>query len=502
MPERSDETNADPLAQVARNGLAIRTARSGALTVTSQGMQFLLSSVGTVILARLLTPADYGLVAMVTVLLGFISIFRDMGLSEATVQRQNISHGQISTLFWINVGFGILIMCVVVALAPAVEWFYGTASLASLTVAYAVGFPISAAAVQHAALLRRQMRFVVLAMAEIGSLSAGLLATILLAWFGARYWALVAGRLTEALSFCVGVWLGSGWRPGLPRRNQDVRSMLAFGGNLTGFSIVNYVARNIDNLLIGKAWGAQQLGLYSKAYTLLLLPLRQINNPIGAVAVPSLSRVADDPERYRRAYLRMLEKITILTMPGTAFLIATSDWLVRLVLGPQWTEASRLFAILGVSALVQPVANTAGWLFVSQGRTRQLLQWGLVGSTLLVVAIVVGLPWGAAGVATAYSGVSLVVVTPLLAWFVGRQGPVRAMDLYRTAAPAAWAAMSVLVVLAALRQWWLRTGALPGLLVCFGCTLFVTYGVLYSSARGRRALGDIWVTGRALLGSR
>jgi PST family polysaccharide transporter len=198
----------------------------------------------------------------------------------------------------------------------------------------------------------------------------------------------------------------------------------------------------------------------------------------------------------------MLEKITILTMPGTAFLIATSDWLVRLVLGPQWTEASRLFAILGVAALVQPVANTAGWLFVSQGRTRQLLQWGLVGSTLLVAAIVAGLPWGAAGVATSYSAVSLIVVTPLLAWFVGRQGPVRAADLYRTAAPAACAAMSVLVALGALRLWWLRTGAVPGLLVCFGCTLFVTYGVLYSSARGRRALGDIWATGRGLLGSR
>jgi PST family polysaccharide transporter len=274
--------------------------------------------------------------------------------------------------------------------------------------------------------------------------------------------------------------------------------MLAFGGNLTGFSLLNYLARNIDNLLIGKYWGAEQLGLYSRAYQLLLLPIRQLNTPIAAVAVPALSRLASQPERYRQAYLRILEKITIVTMPTVAFAIVTSDWLVDVALGARWAQVGPLFAILAASALVQPVANTVGWLFLSQDRTRDLFHWGMIGSTVTVAGILLGVPWGAGGVAASYSITFLGLAAPLLFWFVGKKGPVKTRDFYRSASPAAFAATAVLIALGGLRT---ALGEIPpthGLLASATCAVVVAVAALLSLPAGRRALRDFRETGRLL----
>lgn len=267
--------------------------------------------------------------------------------------------------------------------------------------------------------------------------------------------------------------------------------MLAFGRNLTGFGIVNYFARNLDNLLIGRVWGSQQLGLYAKAYQLLLLPIDQINSPIATVAVPALSRLTDSPERYRQAYLRILEKVTILTMPGVAFMIGTSDWIVQIVLGPQWVGATRIFAWLGIAGLIQPIANTTGWLFISQGRARDMFRWGIIGSSIIVASIVAGLPWGAIGVAASYSLTFVFVVAPLLFWFVGRHGPVRGFDLYSAMAPAVLAAVSVLTTVYVLRRLLVFSRPLYGIAISFVVAAATTLLVLFAFPRGRRVLLDV-----------
>ena len=178
-----------------------------------------------------------------------------------------------------------------------------------------------------------------------------------------------------------GAYLGScvAGNPGLPKKDTGVRSMIRFGGNLTGFATINYFARNGDNLLIGRFWGAEQLGIYVRAYQLMMLPIDQINEPMTTVAVPSLSRLVDAPEEYRRAYLRMIEKIAFLTMPSVGLMIVTADWIVRIVLGPRWAEVATILQILGAAALVQPIANTTGWLFVTQGRTNEIFKMAMCG---------------------------------------------------------------------------------------------------------------------------
>ena len=472
------------------NDLGGRTARGGALTFASQGFKFFAGIAGTIVLARLLTPEDYGLIGMVAIVTGFVSMFKDMGLSMATVQKSDIKYEHVSTLFWVNVALSFAIMLLTVALSPAVAWFFKEPRLLWITIAYAGGFIFGGLSVQHEALLRRQMRFGALAITEISSALAGFVTAIVLAYFGARYWALVVNQLVMSLVYAVGVWVVCGWRPGLPVRYSGVRSMLAFGGNYTGFSIVNYFGGNLDNLLVGRIWGAAQLGFYAKAYQLLLLPIDQINAPVTAVAMPALSRLTDSPERYRQAYLRILQKLAIITMPGAAFMIATSDWLVALILGPQWSATARIFAVLGFAAFIQPVLNSTGWLFLSQARTRDMLRWGVIDVTLKIISIVAGLRWGVSGVAIGIV-IRMYAQAPLLFWYVGRTGPVRQGDFYRAITPIASAALCVLLTLFAFRSFFADVRPLVGLPAAFGLTAVVMLLALSALPKGRSALQDL-----------
>ena len=473
------------------NDLGRRTARGGAITIFSQGTKFLLGMVGTIILARLLSPEDYGLVGMVAVVTGFIAIFKDLGLSVATIQKAEVNSQQISTLFWINLLLSAGIMLVTVALAPGIAWFYGEPKLIAITIAYAAGFLFGGLTVQHEALLRRRMRFLALAVAEVVALVLSSVVAITLAWNGARYWALVFSQLCLGLTYGLAVWIACGWRPGLPVRNSGVRQMLAFGGNLTGFGVMNYFARNLDNLLIGRYWGPEQLGLYARAYQLLLLPIDQMITPITAVAVPALSRLKDSPERYRQAYLRLLEKVALLTMPVMVFMIVSSDWLVAIILGPKWAGVSPIFALLGIAGLVQPLASTAGWLFVTQGRTHDMFKWGMIGATITVVGIVAGLKWGAVGVAASYSLTSIIVVIPLLFWFVSRSGPIRMSDFYRTVAPVALASVCAFGVLLFLKHSVSFSSPVVGLSVSLVVVIATTLSILVLLPQGRMVLLDL-----------
>ncbi|HJT26334.1 MAG TPA: lipopolysaccharide biosynthesis protein [Pyrinomonadaceae bacterium] len=485
--DRSEHLKTDGL----MSDLTGRAARGGTIMVTSQGFKFFFNMASAVVLARLLTPQDYGLIAMVAVVTNFSYPFRNLGLSAATIQKPVIDNRQVSNLFWVNVGLSVAIMLLTMAFAPVVAWFYGEPRLIWITVAIAAGFIFSGLAIQHEALLKRQMRFFGLAASELGSMLAGTIAAIALAWWGVGVWALVGANLVTAFTFMTGVWIAYRWRPALPARNSGVRSMLKFGRNLTGNNVLNYLSRNIDNLLIGRVWGPRQLGLYARAYQLLLLPLDQLCAPIDGVAITALSRLTDDPERYRAAYLRMLEKLAMVTMPAMALMIGTSDWIVRVMLGPQWIETGKIFAILGILGLIEPISNTMGWLLISQGRTHHVLQWGVIDAVLSIASILVGLPWGAIGVATSYALTGVCLRKPLQFWFVTRTGPVLTRDFLKTIMASVFAAICVLAALRIFRSnvdfekpfWGLVIGA-----AIAGVVSLLSFSILPS---GRRALVDV-----------
>jgi PST family polysaccharide transporter len=213
------------------------------------------------------------------------------------------------------------------------------------------------------------------------------------------------------------------------------------------YNLSNFVARNLDNILIGWRAGPLQLGLYDRAYKLLQLPLQHLNNPAARVMVPVLSRLAADPTRYRSAYIRVTQQILLAALPGMVFMIATAETLVPTLLGAKWAGAAPIFVWLGIAGLHQPMSGTIPWLFVSQSRTSEYARWGLFNAVTCAAAFFSGLPWGALGVAIAYALSDVLIRLPALWWYVGRKGPVTTLDLCKLAIPFAIAAAAAALVL-------------------------------------------------------
>lgn len=397
-----------------RADLKGRSVRGGFLTLTSQGVQFIIQSISTIVLARLLTPADFGLVAMVVVITGLGQAFADLGLSEATIQKEEINHNQVSTLFWINSAIGLALTLITATLGPALAWFYREPRIAEITFVVSLTFLIGGLRVQHDALLKRQMRFSSLAIRDVASLALGVFVAVVMAWRGAGYWALVALPLTTNFTQMVLSWLMVKWVPGLPRRDANVRSLIAFGGNVAASYVLITVNRSADNALIGWYWGAGPLGLYSRAYNLLMLPVRQLSAPAGSVVVPAFSRIQSDPERFARYYLRAANLIMWISAPLFGFLFVAAQPLVVLLLGNQWREAGPVFQILAISAVGQLLLESTIWLFVSRGHSKQLLRLLLVISPVIVGSFMIGLPFGIKGVALSGSLVLLFILPWIL----------------------------------------------------------------------------------------
>lgn len=467
-----------------------RTVRGGAVTVTAQGCKFTLMMCSNIVLARLLTPADFGLIAMVAAFTGFVILFQDLGLSIATVQRAQITHAQVSTLFWINVALSLLLTLIGISIAPAIAWLYGEPELVWITMAIACTFVFGGLAAQHTALLRRQMKFKSLAIIEVFAQGFGIALAIVLAWYGAGYWALVALLAGQWLMNAVLAWGLSGWMPSLPSRRSGVRPMLNFGANVSGFNLLTYIGRNADNVLIGAVLGASVTGLYSRAYGLLMLPLTQINTPLNSVALPALSRLQDDPARYATYYYRALKIIAYLTGPLIVLLAATATELIPLMLGEQWVGAAPIFQILAVAAIFQPILYTAGWIWLSLGRTREMFRWSMLTAPCFVASFAIGLPWGAEGVALAYA-ICVNALTPVALIWAYRGTHLRLGTAINTVAtPYALSAM-MLVTALAMRP--LFAGWPLFVIVCCTGMLAVAVGgvLILTSSRMRRDIVEV-----------
>jgi O-antigen/teichoic acid export membrane protein len=410
--------------------LKSHTISSGAVTMSAQGGKFVLSLVSTMILARLLTPRDFGLVALVTTSMGFLYVFKDAGLSIATVQRERITHAQVSNLFWINVAVSILGSLIIASSAPVIGWFYRDSRLVGITLFLSATFVMSGFTVQHQALLKRQMRFRALAVIEVVSMAVGVLVGVLMALLGYRYWSLVGSSLSLESTGLLLTWSVSSWRPQLPTRRSGIGPLLSFGAHRTAGDFVVSLARGADNLLIGRVYGSGPVGLYSRATALLIRPLEQFLNPINAVFVPALSRLQSQPERYRSTFLRLYETIALIACLFAGLFLALSRPLTLMLLGPKWEQAAVIFGGFTIAALCIPLANSSTWLFTSQGRGRDMLVTQSVNAFFIVLSFIVGLPFGPVGVAIAFSMSSLLIRLPVLYFAVGRRGPVRTLDLW------------------------------------------------------------------------
>jgi O-antigen/teichoic acid export membrane protein len=409
------------------SNLKQQAVQGAAATGVSQACCYFLRFGSTIVLARLLTPADFGLIAMASAVIAFLSYGGDFGLSQATIQKPDVTHSQLSALFWTNVALGILLAVATAASAPLLAWFYNEDRLVWITYALATAFVFKGLTVQHHAILTRMMRFKALAVVQIVSILAGVILAVFAALFGLGYWSLVMLYLGTQFISLVAVWGLCDWRPGIPRDRAGVGQMLTFGGNLTAFNFMTALTRHLDQILIGGRWGAHQLGLYTKAFQLVLVPLGQIFMPLGNVVVPALSRLQDDVPRYRRYYGKIISLLAYTTMPVLVVIGVMAEEIVLLVLGSKWQESAVILQVLCIAAFGRPIVYASHWVCISTGKAKRLAQWGLISTPLICASFLIGLPWGPVGVALAYTVCVHALNFPTL-WFLFRSTPVSVGD--------------------------------------------------------------------------
>jgi len=390
--------------------------RGSIVRVGSQALIFMLRLSGLVVLARLLEPADFGLVAMVTAFTGIINRFNDFGLSTVTVQRPAITSAQVSSLFWLNILIGSFFFVVSISGAPLLAAFYKEPRLIGVATALAAGFILTALGVQHSALLQRQMRFVTLAIIDISSLVVSITTGISLAMIGYGYWALV-GMAIMLPAFSTGcLWYAAKWIPSKPSWEPGMPAMIRFGGTVTLNSIIVYIAYNADKILLGRYWGPGVLGFYERAYQLINIPADNLNSAIGGVAFPALAKLQDDPDRLKSYFLKGYSLVLGLSFPITAACALYAEEIIYIFLGAKWLDAVPIFRMLSPIVFICAMINPLSWLLFSVGLVGRSLKIAAVLAPLVIGAYLMGLPYGAFGVAAGYSTVMVLWLMPHIVW--------------------------------------------------------------------------------------
>lgn len=439
--------NFDPEKKEMAQHVTSGIASSGVVQIVKVLCQF--GSV--IILSRLLPPSDFGIIAMVAPVYSFIIIFHDMGLSQATIQRPRLCHEEVNAFFWLNVGVGMILGIATIALSPVVGWYYHEERIVHLCAAMGGLIVIGALGNQHGAVLQRRLEFSRLAIIDVSGTICSLVISVIMAIVLRGYWALYCGMAMGVIVPVAGVWLASGWRPSFPRFVPGLLDMLKFGAGITSFNLTCFIAGNTDNILVGRVWGDRELGFYDRAYKLLLFPIQRIVSPIAGTMIPMLSRLVDEPEKYRSIINNTLEQLIFAVWPGIIWAIIMSDRLIPEILGENWKSAVAIFIPLGIASLVQIFNSPPVWMFISQGRSGDYARWGVVNALTSIAAFVIGLPYGVVGVATAYA-VSEYVRTPFLWWYCTRKGPVEPFEVLGRILPHIASAMVSALALVYFRE--------------------------------------------------
>jgi O-antigen/teichoic acid export membrane protein len=413
------------------------------------------------ILARLLTPADFGIVTMVTT---FSLLFRSFGLNgftEMIMQREELTHTLASNLFWIELGLGILLTATFAASAPLLASFYHDPAVTGVAEGLSLTIGIGSLGWIHMGLLQRAMHFRTTATINFTAMVLYVIVAIVLARAGWHYWALVWAPVTQSLFTAAGAWLMCRWTPSWPRRARGTGSGVKFAMNVYAHYAFSYSTRNIDNLLVGWRYGARSLGFYKRAYDLFVLPQTQLLSPLSAVVVSTLSRVSRDREQFRRYFLKVVSVLALVGMGvGADFALIGKD-LIRFLLGPGWGEAGRIFALFGPGIGVMLLYNTHGWVHLSIGCPERWFRWGLLEFACTVSLFLLALHWGPAGIALAWTTSYFLLMFPAL-WYAGKPiglgvGPILAV-IWKFFVASAIAGCATVFVLRSFPVF----GAMPG----------------------------------------
>lgn len=404
---------------VAEGEVYRRAVRGAGATLLSGGLGLAIQVVGTVILARLLTPNDFGVVTMVTTFSLLLVNFGLNGFTEAIIQVEEIDEFVASNIFWINVSAGVLLTVGFAAAGSLLARFYHDPVVANVTIGVSLTIFITSLSVQHLALLKRAMYFSATSANEFVSRAGSLAVSVILAWGGYGYWALVLGGIAQPLFQTLGAWYLCNWIPKFPRRAPGTAALTRFAISVYGRFTVSYFTRNTDNLLVGWRFGAISLGFYKKAYDLFALSAGQLTSPLTNVAVSALSRFKPRSAQYRAHVVTALSLIAFVSMGLSAILTLIGKDLIPLLLGPGWTPAGRIFTFFapGIGAMI--IYYMHSWIHLSIGRADRWFRWGIVEVSATCLMFLIALPWGPTGIAVAWTASFWILTVPAF-WYAGK----------------------------------------------------------------------------------
>src|ERR1700730_798524 len=428
--------------------------RGGTASVAILYCNGVLQIITVIVLARLLTPEDFGLVAIVTVLTSFAPLLIDFGLGDATTQKSKITRSQVSSLFWLSSGIGLAIAVVVASCSPLIAWIYREPRLDMIAFYSAISFVLWGISNQHLALLRRTMQFARIAKIQVLSTLVGIAMAIFMAICGYGYWALVLRPIETSFCIAIGAWLMCRWRPGFPVFDNEVKSMVRFGLHVVGFSVTYTVARSTDRIGLGLFYSPDVVGYYQNAIMLYDNSIFSTLCQLHTVGSAALSKLQSNPDSLRQKYEAALSALAVFMMPTAAILSVTPPDLTVILLGEKWRAAGLLLSIIALRGIFQVVEGSQGWLHLSIGRADRWRNWGIVSAVVQVVAVLGGLPFGTTGVAVAVVITSVLPAVPSIS-YAGRPIDIGAALVIRAVGPQLIGAITT-----AAGGWWLQATAL------------------------------------------
>lgn len=429
----------------ATEGLARQSVRGGAMSMIARALVAILQVGSVLFLARLLTPEDYGLVAMVTAITGFPQLLVDLGTRDAIVQRAKITESEVSALFWINLAIGCGFAVVVAACGPLIARFYHEPKLTLITVVSSLTFVLAALMSQHQALLRRAVKFRQLAIIDVVSTLLSIGIVIVMAFRGLGYWALAARPVAQFFFLSLGMWWSCRWIPGKPSFTKGVKDMVKFGMNLIGFSITDFFGKNSQRIVIGRFLGARILGYYQNALLICDNLIDLMVFSLHPLAVATLSKLQNERDEFRQFWAKGLSSVTFYAMPVFAVLAVIGQDAVVLLLGRKWASAGILVTVLALRGIPQSVDRTLGWLYVTSGRTDRWMHWGVFSMCIQLFAVACGLPFGQLGVAVALVVIAYLMFFPGI-YYAGKPIEIGISDVMRVVGPQVVGSLAITAI--------------------------------------------------------
>lgn len=401
------------------HNLKEKAAKGAGANIVGKLIGLLCQTFGVVILARLLTPNDFGLVSMVTAFSLWIMNFGANGFTEYIIQKEEINNDEVTSLFWTHVIFSIIFAVGFSFFGSILVIFYGEAALSRIAVAMASSFIFQALFTIQFALLKREMKFTLIAVIELTAVFLSYVLAVALALGGMSYWAIVVRQLAISAVPMIAVWFLTPWRPNLTFNLRLSKPGLKYALKIYCNYTLGYFKGSIDRVLLGKFHGSEVLGNYDRASYLSSMPSSQILVPLHNVALATLSRIKNDRVRYVEYYLTALSMISFVGTCSAVALTVVAQNLIPFVLGSKWSEAGRVVMAFGPGIAAYFVYGTTSWLFLSLGEPGRWLKWNLFSTFLTAVGFMIGVPYGAIGMAIAYSAVFFILILPGL-WYAGR----------------------------------------------------------------------------------